>query len=105
MSRMAEHYLGDRPYPETPGSKERTTSRDAAAAVAGGSSAGRDLVLQALTAAPAGLTADELAEAVGREVLYVRPRVSELRKLGLIQATKERRPNASGLTAKVWRVA
>jgi predicted ArsR family transcriptional regulator len=65
----------------------------------------RRLVLGALAATPRGLTADEIAAALDESVLAVRPRVSELFHAGLIEKTGERRPNASGLCAHVWKKA
>lgn len=53
-------------------------------------------------AAHGAMTPDELAEKLARSVFYTRPRCSELRALGLLHATGERRPNAiSGLPAEV----
>jgi DNA-binding transcriptional ArsR family regulator len=63
----------------------------------------RALVLEVLAAVPSGLTADEIAAKLGESVLAVRPRVSELFHAGLIEKTGERRPNASGLNAYVWK--
>lgn len=65
----------------------------------------RALVLGVLAAAPCGLTADEIAARLAESVLAVRPRVSELFHAGLIEKTGERRPNASGLNAHVWKKA
>jgi predicted ArsR family transcriptional regulator len=65
----------------------------------------RRLALAALAAAPGGLTADEIAAALDESVLAVRPRVSELFHAGLIEKTGDRRPNASGLCAHVWKKA
>ena len=65
----------------------------------------RVLVLQILAATPPGLTADEIAAKLGESVLAVRPRVSELFRAGLIEKTGDRRPNASGLNAHVWKKA
>ena len=64
----------------------------------------RALVLYVLAATPAGLTADEIAARLDESVLAVRPRVSELFHAGLIAKTGERRPNASGLAAHVWKM-
>lgn len=48
-------------------------------------------------------TADELADYLNESPLSIRPRFSELNKLGAIVDTGERRRNRSGNTAKVWR--
>jgi predicted ArsR family transcriptional regulator len=65
----------------------------------------RALVLHVLATTPAGLTADEVAARLGESVLAVRPRVSELFHAGLIEKTGDRRANASGLAAHVWKKA
>jgi predicted ArsR family transcriptional regulator len=63
----------------------------------------REAALLRLRTSPGGLTADEIAAHLGESVLSIRPRVSELRKLGMIEKTKVRRRNASGMSATVWR--
>ncbi len=90
-------------YPESPGSKEPTTSRDAAEKIKPIAKTLRDQVLAALRIAwPSGLTADEAAAKLSRHELSIRPRLSELRKMGAIEATTVRRQNASGMSAIVW---
>lgn len=92
-------------YPQVPGHKERTTSRDAARAVTSDAAVLRERVFEAIrSAGAAGLTADQAASAVARSVLSVRPRVTELFKAGRIEPTGERRANESTLKAKAWRV-
>jgi predicted ArsR family transcriptional regulator len=102
MSRIAEAAMGDRPYHDLPGYKELTTSKAAAESVAGGSAAARARVFRIIARSPA--TADEVAAALGLSVLYVRPRVSELREAGQIVPSGDRRPNDSGRMAAVWRI-
>lgn len=96
-------------YPRAPGFKEPTTSRDAAERIGPAAKSLRDHVLVVLRAAwPAGLTADEVAARMGKSVLSVRPRLSELRTAGQIfpallpGARPLRRPNESGAGATVW---
>ncbi len=97
-------------YPKAPGWKEETTSRDAAKAI--GITACRmraDLLTLYRGAWPTGITADEAAAKLGRSLFAVRPRVSELRKLGELfpaltagpDPKPARRPNASGMMATV----
>tara|TARA_R100000479_G_C6294062_1_gene167715 strand:+ start:259 stop:561 length:303 start_codon:yes stop_codon:yes gene_type:complete len=50
-----------------------------------------------------GLTADEIAANLGESILSIRPRVSELKKRGLIIKTDRRKRNHSGKAAIVWR--
>jgi predicted transcriptional regulator len=49
------------------------------------------------------MTPDEVAAAMDESLLTIRPRFSELNKAGLIERTGERRANASGMKAHVWR--
>ena len=107
MSRIAEATYGNElaPYPNTPGFKEPTTSRDAAIAVSEWSPLLRERVYAVVRAAGArGLTPDEAADKLDKTVLAVRPRFTELAKKGRIVRTGERRRNVSGLRAKAWRV-
>jgi predicted ArsR family transcriptional regulator len=90
-------------YPNGPGWKESETARAAAVAIAGRVGRLRQAVLIVLRR-HGPLTADEIALRIGESVLAVRPRVTELSKLGKIERTGERRPNASGQTAHVWRL-
>jgi predicted ArsR family transcriptional regulator len=62
-------------------------------------------VLEELRTWPKGRTADELAKLLRRSPLSVRPRLSELKALGKVAATGERRRNESGMTATVWRAS
>lgn len=45
---------------------------------------------------PAGLTPDEIAERIGKSVLSVRPRISELKRAGLIKDSGARRLARAG---------
>jgi predicted ArsR family transcriptional regulator len=87
-------------YPASPGHKENTTSLDAAESMRRAAPRLRTLVLKELRRAPG--TADELAERVGQTILSIRPRLSELQRLGLARDTGARRPNISGRMAKVF---
>jgi predicted ArsR family transcriptional regulator len=92
------------PYPRDPGRKALGTSRDAAEAITSHAKTMRDRVLAFLTQHhPRSFAADEIAAGLGESILTVRPRVSELRRSGLIEPTAERRRNKSGLLAKCWR--
>lgn len=86
-------------YPNRAGYKRRGTSSDDARKI-GNSNATHDKILALLRQKP--MTADEVADALKRPVLYVRPRFSEMVAKGLICETGERRKNESGLSAAVW---
>jgi predicted transcriptional regulator len=105
MSRIAEYYLGDG-YPNSAGFTEPTTSRAAAEAINATLTVRQREVIDAMRdAGDLGLTADETAAKIGRDVLAVRPRLTELGKhKGLIEKTGERRRNESNLLASVWRL-
>lgn len=90
-------------YPAAPGFKARQTSRDAAAAMRGHSRQLQARVLAALR--ERSMTADETAAAIGESLLSVRPRCTELFRLGQVADSGERRRNRSGRMATVWRVS
>jgi predicted ArsR family transcriptional regulator len=103
MSRLAETMAPGAYYPDAPGFKERGgTSQEAARRASGTSKRLQDEVLAALRLEPA--TADQVAARLGKGVLGIRPRLSELREQGKIEPTGERRRNDSGASAAVWRV-
>lgn len=87
-------------YPAAPGHRNRDTSRAAAVSMRPAAPTLRARVLDVL--AGRAMTADECALALGETVLAVRPRLTELARLGLIEDGGERRPNASGRMAIVW---
>lgn len=91
-------------YPDgLPGWKEPTTSRDAAKSTRIRAGKLQERVL-ALLEADGPKTPDEAAEALGKTVLAIRPRFSELIAHGKIERTGTRRTNSSGLMAHEYRV-
>lgn len=89
-------------YPNRPGFKARATSEDAADAIAPKAETLRNKCFRMLQAKP--MTADECAEVLDESVLAIRPRLSELAKLGKIEDAGERRKNKSGIKAIVWKL-
>jgi predicted ArsR family transcriptional regulator len=88
-------------YPDGPGYKERGgTSEGAAMIVSGRVGSLRERVLFLLRNTE--FTADECARYLGASILSVRPRLSELRRMGEIQKTGQTRMNESGIQAAVW---
>lgn len=98
-----ENYIEEEHYPDAPGYKENTTSREAAESMKEDAETLRMAVYGALKH-NGGMTADETAEYLNRSILSIRPRFTELKKQGLIFDTGFRRKNASGKKAKVWGV-
>jgi predicted ArsR family transcriptional regulator len=94
-------------YPHAPGFKAVTTetSAEAAFAIRERAKAIREKCLATISAYSEGLTSDEVAFRIGEERHNVRSRMSELKAQGKIVATNERRKNASGKNAVVWRIA
>lgn len=89
-------------YPDTPGSKREGPASEAARSLDRPQIRQVHRQILALLEHHA-MTADEAAASLGLKVLYCRPRFSELVKLGLIEATGERRSNAgSRLSAGVY---
>lgn len=90
-------------YPEHPGAKVGGASQDAADAMAEHAPSLRERV-EFILGFEGPMTTDEMAARLNVSVLSVRPRFSELMKLGKIEQTGERRTNDSGMTANVWRI-
>lgn len=93
-------------YPFQPGTKELSgTSAEAAESMKGHAGTLRGLVLETMRTSPLramGWTTDEMAEFLNTSILSIRPRFSELKALGMIYDTGERRLNNSGRKAVVW---
>ncbi|MGY0570669.1 DUF1376 domain-containing protein [Bradyrhizobium sp. RDM12] len=92
-------------YPANPGWKASgDTSQEAGERIAGHAKTVRGRVLGFLTKHhPRTFNADEIAAALGENILTVRPRVSELRRSDLIEPTADRRLNQSGMRATCCR--
>lgn len=91
-------------YPHKPGERQSETSKSAARAVGRRDKPLRDKILS-LMASGEELTPDEAARLLGETVLAIRPRFSQLKKLGKIIPTGEERLNDSGLKADVYKLA
>ena len=93
-------------YPNSPGWKSPGPSKDAAVTITGHAKTVRDRVhLFLVEQYPRSFSADQIADALGENILTVRPRVSELHGKELIEPTAERRKNASGMSAQCWRAS
>lgn len=55
-----------------------------------------------LAAGPNGITGDEIAAKTDAEVYLIRPRLTDLKELGKIVSTGERREGAHGVGTTVW---
>jgi hypothetical protein len=94
-----------RKYPDGPGFKAAGASQEAAQEFGGKVTRLRAEVLAELERWPDGKTADENAILLQRSPLSIRPRMSELRTMGKVLSTGNRRRNESGMSATVWKVA
>lgn len=91
-------------YPHVPGSKGADgTSQKAAAHIARRVAGLRRAVLEAI-AVHGNVTVLELVAHTGMNRYSIQPRVSELRAMGLVESTGERRKNPSGQGAAVQRL-
>ena len=90
-------------YPHVPGHRDVVTSIEAADAIAPVTARIQRMALARIKAAGArGYTAAELADVLAMERTTVQPRTTELRRLGLIDDSGQRRPNPNGKRAIVW---
>ena len=90
------------PYPRTPAHSKDDTSIAAAEAMRLRAGNLRAKVLEHLKQKP--MTVHECARAMNETVPSTQPRFSELRAMGLIEDSGERRQNDSGRAAIVWKV-
>lgn len=106
MTRQIDMFAQPEAYPSAPGYKAEGPSREAARKIAPRAGSLRARVLNYFVAVyPAAKTADEVAKALNLSVLSSRPRLTELRALGWLEETPERRPNASGCMAAALRAS
>lgn len=88
-------------YPNRPGWKKRKTSKAAAKKMETRAPSLRDRVLEVLRRFA--FNSDEVAHALGESQLAIRPRLTELLRMGLIEDTGTIRSNDSGRMAIVFR--
>ena len=94
--------MGDE-YPFAAGHRNIDTSIAAAAVINESLPRLQRTVLSVIAAAAhLGATGDEIAAALGWERHRVRPRTSELRRLGKIADSNYRRPSLAGIASIVW---
>ena len=94
--------MADR-YPYAPGANDTGASQEAAGTVSERLGRLQGMVLAAIRAERnGGLTADETAAQLEVDKATIRPRLSELRRKGLITDSGIRRQNVSGRKAIVW---
>jgi predicted ArsR family transcriptional regulator len=89
-------------YPWQAGHRGVDTSRAAAASIDADALRGRVLATLDMCGP---MTPDECAQHMGESVLSIRPRFTELSRLGSITRTGHRRANASGRSAHVFSVS
>lgn len=87
-------------YQHMPGFKEKNATSEAAAkAMAPRAGTLRDQALDEIKRLPG--TPDEIAARLGKSVLAIRPRITELIAMGLVRKSGKTRPNESGHPAAV----
>lgn len=97
---MEQRYLDFTLYPNVPGSAPVDTSEEAAESMRNSAPTLRAKAMEIIRRTPS--TADEVAATLNQTVLAIRPRITELFKMGRIEDTGYRRKNASGRRAVVW---
>lgn len=91
------------PTPYPPAQRHSPTSREAADAILPRADTLRRAVLDALQAAPAGLTDEEMQDQIPMTASTQRPRRVELVEAGLVRDSGDTRPTRSGRKAVVWK--
>jgi predicted HTH transcriptional regulator len=92
-------------YPSTPGYKNKDKdgpSRQAALSMITRAPTLREQCLERIEQVP--MTADEVADSLEKPIWSIRPRITELVKLGKVEDSGNRRNNSSGKMATVWRI-
>lgn len=89
-------------YPHTPGFKDNGTGKEAALAYAPKAGGRRAQVLAGLRRGPA--TAEQIAKRIDLHWYLTRPRLSELKALGMVIETGGRGAGALGGRVNVWRL-
>ena len=93
-------------YPDAPGHRNVETSVAAAGALAPKLGRLQRMAESAIRDAGwLGLTADELATRLHMDRWSIQPRTSELKRMGRIRDSGQRRSNCTGKAAIVWTVA
>ncbi|WP_412508782.1 hypothetical protein [Roseovarius sp. SYSU LYC5161] len=87
---------------EGTGWQKTDTSHAAAAAVTSGAGRLRDLVLGVLAQTPEPVSTETIARLTGHAFSSVQPRVSELRRDGLIKDSGKRGRTAQGRSCILW---
>jgi hypothetical protein len=90
-------------YPDAPGWKARDTSREAAEAIAPVAGTLRERVLIEVRRLPG--TPEQIAHRMRVDLLSIRPRFSELARLGLIKDSGKRGDSRGGKHAIIWQAA
>jgi hypothetical protein len=92
-------------YPQHPGFKTSGPSQEAANRIAPKAKSLRDKAIDIFKQHHRlGLTADEMAFLLNVSILSIRPRFTELARMGLIEDTGQRRRNEFGSNVTVWRL-
>ena len=60
--------------------------------------------LQSLAAAPSGLTGSQVADKMNAWIYSVKPRLTELQNMGLVQDSGERQPKERNRPEDVWKI-
>lgn len=93
-------------YPDSPGFKRSGPSEEAARKIAPRAGSLRAKVLNYYTTNyPRNFTADEIARILNISEFSARPRLTELKRLGWLEETPQRRANESGCMATAMRAS
>lgn len=91
-------------YPDAAGYKTGGASQEAADKINPKRGKLHDLVLKALAYFPKGATADQIADFLERHRDAIKPRLSELKAMGLVEKTSERGLTELGGSCHKWQL-
>lgn len=102
LRKTGEHYR--KKYPNAAGYKDSDCSKEAALHVNRKLRKRQEEVLNALRKCFNGATSEEIALMVGRPALSIKPRLSELLKLGLVRKSGRKGKTELGGNCTIWEI-
>ncbi len=91
-------------YPNKAGYKDNDCSKEAASKINRTLRARQEEVLNVLKTHSNGLSSEQIASLIGRPSLSIKPRLSELKELGLVRKSGRRGKTELGGACTIWEI-